>query len=83
MCGHPGFLQVSSGSVDQLQAAASATAAAIEYRGPDALGVWCDPAVGFALPIGALLRDPLHPWVSELLDAALLQHKGYLTPAQI
>jgi asparagine synthase (glutamine-hydrolysing) len=49
MCGLAGFWQPSPGSAEQLQAAARAMAAAIEHRGPDDAGVWCDPASGFAL----------------------------------
>lgn len=49
MCGLLGFWQPSPGSEDQLQAAVRAMGAAIEHRGPDHAGVWCDSDAGFVL----------------------------------
>ena len=49
MCGLAGFWQFSPGSAEQLQEVIHATAVAIEHRGPDDSGVWCDAAAGFAI----------------------------------
>jgi len=49
MCGLAGVWQSCPGSIEELQTSARVMAAAIEHRGPDDAGVWCDPAVGFAL----------------------------------
>jgi len=49
MCGLAGIWQLSDAKADELQAQAVKMASAISHRGPDAAGVWCDPAAGFAL----------------------------------
>lgn len=41
------------------------------------------PKMGFGIPIGAWLRDPLRPWAEDLLDPVLMQSQGYLRPEPI
>lgn len=41
------------------------------------------PKMGFGIPIGAWLKDPLRDWVEDLLDPAKLERDGLLNAAPI
>lgn len=49
MCGFAGLLTTRSESGDRLERTVSAMTATLAHRGPDAAGVWSDPAAGIAL----------------------------------
>jgi asparagine synthase (glutamine-hydrolysing) len=49
MCGITGFIQYNGGSVEELSQRCQTMADTIRHRGPDADGVWVDPAYPLAL----------------------------------
>ena len=49
MCGITGFIQYNGGAPDELARRCEAMADTIAHRGPDAHGVWADPAYPLAL----------------------------------
>jgi asparagine synthase (glutamine-hydrolysing) len=49
MCGLAGFWRSTPVSAELLRKASLAMAAAIDHRGPDDAGVWCDPMSGFVV----------------------------------
>lgn len=49
MCGLAGLWRPTATPAQELEAHSRAMADAIAHRGPDAAGVWCDPAAGLAL----------------------------------
>ncbi len=41
------------------------------------------PKMGFSVPVGAWLKDPLRDWAEALLDAARLRREGFLDQALV
>ena len=62
MCGITGFLDLShSHSSEELQALVTRMADALQHRGPDDCGNWCDPQAGIALGFRRLAILDLSP----------------------
>lgn len=70
MCGIAGLWRFTGASQDELLATARAMTGAIDFRGPDGDGHWCDPAVGVALGHRRLAIIDLSPTGHQPMTSA-------------